>query len=155
MEHEIQLSTGLHHENLVQFHGLILDDKEEVAGTVMEYFEGEQLEDLLDELNIHPRSPIPWTLRVDLAFQLASALEYLHSHGIVHFDVKPEQILVQFQHLRRHLLTSTSNQDPFDRSSLKIKAKLIDYGLALHRSRDSIWIDGQLENGTRWRGCCL
>lgn len=122
---------------------------------IMEYFEGEQLEDLLDELNDHPRSPIPWRLRVDLAFQLASALEYLHSHGIVHFDVKPEQVLVQFQHSGRHLSASNHNQDPFDRSNLKIKAKLIDYGLALHKSRDSPWIDGQLENGTRWRGRCL
>jgi serine/threonine-protein kinase len=45
---------------------------------------------------------------VKLALQIASALEYIHSHGVVHRDLKPENIMV----------------DPNDH------VKLIDFGIA-------------------------
>jgi hypothetical protein len=41
------------------------------------------------------RLPAPLPLVVDLMGQVASALQYIHDHGVVHRDVKPANVLVQ------------------------------------------------------------
>ena len=56
---------------------------------VMEYIEGATLDSLIS--NSADR-PIPGTL--DLVKQVAEALDYAHSQGIVHRDIKPANIIV-------------------------------------------------------------
>ena len=63
--HEIAMSASLHHRQLVGFIGLVenatdtLSDRSflDPIGYVMQYFPGEQLEVLLDELNQKSESP--------------------------------------------------------------------------------------------------
>jgi tRNA A-37 threonylcarbamoyl transferase component Bud32 len=57
---------------------------------VMERVNGRSLREILDE-----RGPLGATLAVDIAMQAADALGYAHGHGVVHRDVKPENILVR------------------------------------------------------------
>jgi eukaryotic-like serine/threonine-protein kinase len=56
---------------------------------VMEYVEGETLAALLER-----EKPLSVDRAVDFARQLARALAYAHEHGIVHRDVKPQNVLV-------------------------------------------------------------
>lgn len=55
---------------------------------VMEYLAGETLAALAD------RAPLPLGKLVDLAAQVAEALAALHVAGVVHCDVKPENVFV-------------------------------------------------------------
>src|SRR5207244_6486707 len=55
---------------------------------VMEYLEGESLADLLKA------GPLPTDVVVDLAIQIADALEAAHAADVVHRDLKPHNIIV-------------------------------------------------------------
>jgi eukaryotic-like serine/threonine-protein kinase len=58
----------------------------------MEWVDGRLLRQILNE---QPKlSP---ERAVNIALQIASALEYIHAHGVVHRDLKPENIMVDAQ----------------------------------------------------------
>jgi serine/threonine protein kinase len=62
---------------------------------VLEYIEGENLRVRMNALRDEsPDGRLPIDLALDWARQLASAIAYLHDHGVIHRDLKPENILV-------------------------------------------------------------
>ncbi len=84
---EIKTIATLQHPHIL---GLI--DSGEVDGTayfVMPYVEGESLR---DRLRREKQLPIPDA--VQIATEVASALDYAHRHGVIHRDIKPENILL-------------------------------------------------------------
>jgi eukaryotic-like serine/threonine-protein kinase len=56
---------------------------------VFEYVEGENLKQLLDK-----RGPLPIHEVVNLALEIARGLAFAHERGIVHRDVKPQNVLL-------------------------------------------------------------
>ena len=88
---EIQIAARLGHPHIVPLH-----DSGEVDGRpyyVMPYVEGESLRQRLDR-----EGPLPLDEAVRLTREVADALAYAHQQGIVHRDVKPENILLQAGH---------------------------------------------------------
>ncbi|HKT08423.1 MAG TPA: protein kinase [Gemmatimonadaceae bacterium] len=84
---EIKTIATLQHPHIL---GLI--DSGEVDGTayyVMPYVDGESLR---DRLKREKQLPIPEA--VQIASEVASALDYAHRHGVIHRDIKPENILL-------------------------------------------------------------
>ncbi len=84
--HEARAAGALHHSNIVT----IFDAGEqgELFYIAMEYVEGETLQRLLRQRRFSPREVL------DLARQIGSGLDYAHSHGVIHRDVKPANIVV-------------------------------------------------------------
>ena len=85
-EREAKLLASLNHPNIATIHGL-----EEDNGTcflVLELVEGDTLADRLK------RGAIPVEEALQLALQIAEALETAHEKGVIHRDLKPANIKV-------------------------------------------------------------
>ncbi|XP_056313892.1 serine/threonine-protein kinase 36 isoform X2 [Danio aesculapii] len=86
LKREIDIMRGLKHPNIV----LLLDsfETEREVVVVTEYAEGELFQILEDD------GSLPEKQVREIACQLVSALYYLHSHRILHRDMKPQNILL-------------------------------------------------------------
>lgn len=84
---EAKAASSLNHPHI-----LVIHDFGEIAGRpfmVTEYVEGRTLRERLHE------GPLGIIEAVDVAIQMASALAAAHGRGIVHRDVKPENVMVR------------------------------------------------------------
>lgn len=84
-ENEATIAASLNNDNIVKVynHGTI-DNRPYIAN---EFIKGQTLKDTLDF-----RSPLPLKEAIDIMLQLSSALAYAHSKGIIHRDIKPQNI---------------------------------------------------------------
>ncbi|BBE23182.1 serine/threonine protein kinase [Arthrobacter sp. MN05-02] len=108
---ETMLLSTLNHPGLVTLHdaGIHEDDTGRTTGfLVMELVDGEDLRHLLK------RGALPAEDVAQLGADLADALAYIHSEGVVHRDVKPANIL---------MFHSGDN-------ATRLYAKLTDFGIA-------------------------
>ena len=83
---EAQAIAVLDHPNICAVHGI--EEAEGYSFIVMQYVEGSTLADLI--LKQPPDIP----RAITLAAQIASAVEEAHAHGIIHRDIKPQNIVV-------------------------------------------------------------
>ena len=86
-QNEASIAASLNHSNIVKVynHGTI----DGVPYIANEYIKGQNLKEVLDF-----RSALPLEEAIDYMIQLAAALSYAHTHGIVHRDVKPDNLYV-------------------------------------------------------------
>lgn len=108
---EMRVLAALQHPNLV----LLYDAGEfgaEVPYIVMEYVAGETLQALLERQG---RLPLAETLQI--AQQAAAGLQAAHSAGVIHRDVKPANLIVNFE-----------------RGGLRVK--VLDFGIAFPQHED-------------------
>lgn len=101
---EARAAAALDHPNICAVHDVIVEPDGR-ACIVMQYVEGETLEAILR------RGPLDVRLALSLATDLASGLAAAHGRGVVHRDLKPQNIIVTTE---RH-------------------AKLLDFGIARQR----------------------
>ncbi|KAL8605030.1 Serine/threonine-protein kinase 36 [Nucella lapillus] len=86
LRREIEIMRGLHHDNIIEMLDSFDTDKEVVV--VTDYAEGELYQILEDD------GSLPEEQVQTIAAHLVSALFYLHSHRILHRDMKPQNILL-------------------------------------------------------------
>jgi serine/threonine protein kinase len=93
---EVRTVGSLEHPNIVPIHDVGVDEDGSLF-FVMKYVEGETLESIIEKLDAgdpayHKR--YGFEARLDLFVGLLRALQYAHSQGLVHRDVKPANIMV-------------------------------------------------------------
>ena len=101
---EARAAAALDHPNICGVHDVIVEPDGR-ACIVMQYVEGETLTEVLR------RGPLDVRLALSLAADLASGLAAAHARGIIHRDIKPQNIIV-----------TPARQ-----------AKLLDFGIARQR----------------------
>ncbi len=84
---EAQSAGRVSHPNVVTIFDI--GEADGVAFIAMEYVEGRTLRELL-----HARAPLAVDEACRIAAEVAHALEAAHKHGIVHRDVKPDNIML-------------------------------------------------------------
>ncbi|MFL5870949.1 MAG: serine/threonine-protein kinase [Solirubrobacterales bacterium] len=109
---EAKVAARLQHPNLVSVYDF---DAGERPYLVMEYIEGGNLADRLAEGD--PPEPEA------LARELLSALRHIHSNGVLHRDVKPENVLIDADGHAR--LTDFGIAQPTDATSLTQAGRVI------------------------------
>jgi eukaryotic-like serine/threonine-protein kinase len=127
-ENELTVLAGLNHHSLVTLldAGVDLTDPAQPhLYLVMELVEGADLTGRLDQGVLSLRQT------AEVGFDLAEGLEYLHSRGVVHRDVKPANVLMV----------------EYRTGDTRLRAKLTDFGIA--RLSDSARLTpGGLTTGT-------
>ncbi|MEO8504441.1 MAG: serine/threonine-protein kinase [Acidobacteriota bacterium] len=86
---EAQSAGILSHPNIVTIHDVVDSSDEGATFIAMEYIRGTNLKELLQS-----DQHITLAFAVDVVSQVASALDYAHSKGVVHRDIKPANILI-------------------------------------------------------------
>src|SRR5437867_2136143 len=105
--HEAQAASALDHPNIAVVHEI--DETNDGRSFIcMAYYEGETLKARIE------RGPLPLTVAIQIALQVADGLQRAHEAGIIHRDIKPANIMI-------------TNRG---------EAKIVDFGLA-KLNRDS------------------
>jgi eukaryotic-like serine/threonine-protein kinase len=135
-QREARAAAQLRHPNIVSVHEVARLNNLPVI--VAEYVSGAPLKDLLEERRLSFRQAAA------LSAQLADALEYAHSMGVVHRDIKPANIMI---------LRGPTPLNPAGDSSSQAKDELaevgkpmvLDFGLALRDSVETtMTVDGHI-----------
>jgi len=84
---EAQSAASLSHSNIVSIYDVANEDN--IYYIVMELVKGKTLKQIINE-----DGALPWKWSVNIAIQIASALETAHKNNIVHRDVKPHNIII-------------------------------------------------------------
>lgn len=84
---EAQAAASLTHPNIVSIYDV--GNEGNVYYIVMELVQGKTLKEIIIEDGL-----LPWKWSVNVAIQIASALDIAHKNNIVHRDIKPHNIII-------------------------------------------------------------
>ncbi|KAL8601041.1 Serine/threonine-protein kinase stk11 [Nucella lapillus] len=90
VQREIQLLKRLRHKNVIQLIEVLYNEEKQKMYMVIEYCVSE-LQEMLESV---PEKRFPVWQAHSYFCQLVEGLEYLHSKGIVHKDIKPGNLLI-------------------------------------------------------------
>jgi len=85
---EARTAAGLAHPNIVPIH--LVEAHGELVFFVMGFVDGETLRDRVERAG-----PLPPRLAMKLLQEVAWALGYAHQRGVIHRDVKPDNIMIE------------------------------------------------------------
>ena len=84
---EAKSASGLNHPNIITIHEI--GESEEIHYIATEFIDGKTLNEYAKD------SPLNNKSMLDIAIQVASALDEAHQAGIIHRDIKPDNIMVR------------------------------------------------------------
>ena len=86
---EAQAAASLSHPNIVSIYDVGHEDENNLYYIVMELVQGKTLKEIIND-----EGALSWKWAVNIAMQIASALELAHKNGIIHRDIKPHNIII-------------------------------------------------------------
>jgi hypothetical protein len=95
---EARIMADLAHNNIVKVHDF--EQEEDLYYLVEDFIDGQDL-----RRHLRDRGPLPIVEALEIGRQIASALAYLHGRGVVHRDIKPNNVLIERGPTLRAVLT--------------------------------------------------
>lgn len=89
---EAQATARAKHDNIVDIYDVGMADERPYM--ILEYLEGQTLREVLSKAKSGVGRPIPRGLALDIVTSVVSALSAAHENGILHGDLKPENIML-------------------------------------------------------------
>ncbi|KAK6171613.1 hypothetical protein SNE40_019764 [Patella caerulea] len=83
---EVEVMTQLNHENITQFHGLLVEKN---SIQLLQSYSGTSLGEIVKV------KPFSDDAVINLSIQACNGLNYMHSYGIIHMDIKPDNVCVK------------------------------------------------------------
>ncbi|KAK9788455.1 hypothetical protein WJX73_009181 [Symbiochloris irregularis] len=89
---EAHLLSRINHPNVLRMYGVVVESDQDpsIVGIMTEYARGGSLSANLRSCGAY----LPLVARAQLALQIASGMAFLHESNVVHFDLKPDNILL-------------------------------------------------------------
>lgn len=87
LKNEAALAMRLSHENIVRLY--TMDVKDDQVFLVMEYVRGQTLATISEQMG-----PLSFSAVLDIAHACCTALTYAHAVGVLHRDIKPDNLMV-------------------------------------------------------------
>jgi serine/threonine-protein kinase len=122
---EARAASAINHANIVDVtdFGILPDGP---VYFVMEYLEGKSLEDLIEK-----EGAVELHRALNIANQIALALEAAHNLGVIHRDLKPDNIMLLKRPGRRDLVRMAPDQSWItEREESYDFVKVLDFGIA-------------------------
>ena len=88
-DQECEFLSGVRHPHIVQYLGVSRDPESGLPVLLMEL-----LDDNLTHFLEQSQEPLPYHIQVSLCYDIALALAYLHSNGIIHRDLSSNNVLL-------------------------------------------------------------
>ena len=118
--HSEEIGLKLSHPRIIKY--FPHPENSRLKYQVLEYVDGESLREKLVRYK-----KFPWRKAVNITLKILDAISYIHSKGIIHLDLKPENIIV------------LENGD----------IKIIDFGISYDpKAKTSPWMDALKISGT-------
>ncbi|MEZ4226863.1 MAG: protein kinase [Polyangiaceae bacterium] len=129
---EARAVAKLKHQNIVEVYDVSdADDPERYL--VVELVEGTTLRKLLTD-----RKCIPAEIAAAIALEIGAALDHAHSHGVIHRDVKPENVLVSMRP------PTSSREADAESAERTARIKIADFGIAKLLDAQGVTSTGQV-----------
>jgi len=140
---EAQAVAKLRHRNIVEVFDVSADDDAEMF-LVVELVRGQTLRRLLKE-----HAPLPPEIAAAIAIDVLAGLSHAHAEGVIHRDVKPENVLLEHRALRGDGETVTpvpasGGPGPSSGDGTRVSVKLTDFGIAKLLDAQGVTSTGQV-----------
>ncbi len=135
---EAETAAQLNHPNIVPIYSV--DERENLVYFVMSYVEGVNLGKRLHD---HGRLGIDETSRV--LCEVADALSYAHARGVIHRDIKPDNILLDSEHARAMVTDFGIARAVSDGSDSRLTATGIAIGTPAYMSPEQCAGDREID----------
>ena len=129
-EQECKFLSGIRHPHIVQYLGLSRDPDTRLPVLLMEL-----MDKSLTQFLERSQEPLPYHTQVDLCHDVALALAYLHSNGIIHRDLSSNNVLMIAG--SRAKVTDFGMSKVFDMSRTTITPKTVCPGTLAYMSPEA------------------
>ncbi len=118
---EAKMLASLHHPNIVE----VIDvfDENNTSYMVMSFIEGETLQHL-----VGTKGRLPYSEAVNYIAQVTNAIGYIHDRGILHRDIKPDNIMITADY--RAILIDFGSAREFEHDKTQFHTSILTHGYA-------------------------